>query len=377
VDYRTPNIYDPSTLTQPYAYANGNPIMFYDPDGREVTAMRFDQSVGLEIWIDKDKEWAAYQSGELSEADLTDLIFKEIVRSYRGEAYVVNAFGGDLKKLIGARIKNGNLSTNFGGDAVLDLSELEVLTLYADLSIPERTFMFVPIGKPDVYPAFDRGVKSFLAEVLAQEISQQANIDAEMALLKSMDVYVQNAQNFNRAFLELGSHTGLHMAEDYAGGKVLHAGVSAFHMAGAGFISWIVNRNRQVGNAFADYVLGTKLAKLHDMGLVTIPGPDRGVSFPTPDIPGKTRVIPDFVFESPRSGKMLALGDAKAYSYVKSGAVLPEIPFDEQAEGFIKWAATTEKRTFIYYVPWETSLDPELLKFARRHDVKLKVIVVP
>jgi len=33
VDYRTPNIYDPSTLTEPYAYARANPTMFWDPDG--------------------------------------------------------------------------------------------------------------------------------------------------------------------------------------------------------------------------------------------------------------------------------------------------------------------------------------------------------
>jgi hypothetical protein len=33
VDYRTPNIYEPSTLTEPYAYARANPTMFWDPNG--------------------------------------------------------------------------------------------------------------------------------------------------------------------------------------------------------------------------------------------------------------------------------------------------------------------------------------------------------
>jgi hypothetical protein len=40
-DFRSPNIYDPSTFTEPYAYAKGNPIMYWDLDGLAELRMEY------------------------------------------------------------------------------------------------------------------------------------------------------------------------------------------------------------------------------------------------------------------------------------------------------------------------------------------------
>ncbi|WP_243436015.1 Ig-like domain-containing protein [Acanthopleuribacter pedis] len=39
-DYRAPDIYDPGTFTQPYAYAAGNPMLFWDPNGLLEVSLR-------------------------------------------------------------------------------------------------------------------------------------------------------------------------------------------------------------------------------------------------------------------------------------------------------------------------------------------------
>jgi len=51
-DFRPPNIYEPSTFTKPYAYAAGNPVMYWDLDGlKEKYAGNIDQT-----WSDKYEE---------------------------------------------------------------------------------------------------------------------------------------------------------------------------------------------------------------------------------------------------------------------------------------------------------------------------------
>jgi hypothetical protein len=69
VDYRTPNIYDPSTLTEPYAYARGNPTMFWDPDGLMEIPYRIGNTNYI-LHID-DETWSAILHGELTFGGIT------------------------------------------------------------------------------------------------------------------------------------------------------------------------------------------------------------------------------------------------------------------------------------------------------------------
>jgi len=52
-DYRAPDIYDPSTFTEPYAYAAGNPMLYWDPDGRQTEESTAPKTGEKKSYLDK------------------------------------------------------------------------------------------------------------------------------------------------------------------------------------------------------------------------------------------------------------------------------------------------------------------------------------
>ena len=84
--------------------------------------------------------------------------------------------------------------------------------------------------------------------------------------------------------------------------------------------------------------------------------------FYTPDVPGKNYVKPDYSIYN-TDGQLTAIGDAKTSL---------TIPYDEQAQGFIKAAQTATAKTIIYYTPTGKSvIDPNLIAEATREGIKI------
>jgi hypothetical protein len=121
-----------------------------------------------------------------------------------------------------------------------------------------------------------------------------------------------------------------------------------------------VLRNQQTGNDWDEYVASTKLRKLDEAGLL-----GRQERLPTPDIPGKEFVKPDYTIYNTK-------GTVAAYADAKSGA----IAFDAQAKGLIKWSTVTESKTLIYYTPQPTTVPRSMIQYATNRGVTIKVITV-
>ena len=122
-------------------------------------------------------------------------------------------------------------------------------------------------------------------------------------------------------------------------------------------------QNRIVGQEFDDYVAAKRLKGLDEAGQL-----GRQERLPTPDVPGRKYVQPDYTIYNQK-------GNVSAYADAKTGA---NIPFDAQSQGLVKWAQTTTSKTLIYYTPeGNTPINPKLLQYARRHGVRILQVAAP
>jgi RHS repeat-associated protein len=124
-----------------------------------------------------------------------------------------------------------------------------------------------------------------------------------------------------------------------------------------------VQINMDIGNSFDEYVVETKLKHLDEMGQLA-----RQEKLPTPHIPGKNYVKPDYTIYN-KDFEVAAYADAKAIS---SG----QISLDSQAIGFVDWSANTVSKKLIYYVSESCGFSRELIDYAISKGVKLIQVLV-
>jgi hypothetical protein len=93
-DFRAPDIYDPTTFTEPYAYAAGNPFMYWDPDGLAVYLFQNkDQQVLLDIDPELIKALMAGRSIEVYDELLKKKVSVNAIESVWTDNLSVQGYG--------------------------------------------------------------------------------------------------------------------------------------------------------------------------------------------------------------------------------------------------------------------------------------------
>ena len=167
-DFRAQGIYDSTTFSQPYTYAAGNPLIYWDPDGLQVSVNFFSDSATLEIDIDLE-DWEQYATGGITTDAFVNQIYQAVLEEYQlfDRAYFVENFKHKVSAMIRESLKNPH-KTAFSTGRMLYLDEVEHLTQAAYQIVPQK--WRIPIigyrfgERSSLHPPFINYMQAYLSE---------------------------------------------------------------------------------------------------------------------------------------------------------------------------------------------------------------------
>nr|WP_243436275.1 RHS repeat-associated core domain-containing protein [Acanthopleuribacter pedis] len=203
-DFRAPDIYDPTTFTEPYSYATGNPMMFWDPNGLETALIQRKDNTSLSVdfkpsdfGLDSLKD-ATHEELETLSGDIVNLLFEE----YRNEndSYVINNFSPAIRDLVFSRLLTEDFRDLKELGISVDLSEVEMINTLATANLKDEKLMgLIPLWYKEYNPTFNASVNEYLYSLIAAKEQDEYSEIIFDTVRRGTNEYTVFNRNFENA----------------------------------------------------------------------------------------------------------------------------------------------------------------------------------